>query len=273
MAATLVFTWSIGFAQGQEKSAAPMGSPARSITKTASSSDKVETLRVEAYRLYREKDYARACPKYEAAAQLAPDRGDLWADLGLCLFKSGNKEKAKEAEIKAIETGSKEVRLHAYYNLSKIGVNLAIPQAGCTEWPCSREGCSRPLTVCRYEEHCLSGTGLSMESSGLGFCPNASDAKVYQLSCNDNAASCFGIELESVERSYCRPGDVGKAPCGACGCEEALDPKACEAAVAQCMKTAVEEKKLDCAFVYADAERLRVGAICDGKAEELSNSR
>jgi len=283
LAGALALTWSIGFAQDQVKEtlridaqaedAKPIGRPSTTTSNKTNSNIKVEALRSEAYQLYRDKKYASACPKYEAATQLDPTRGDLWADLGICLFNLGNRERAKEAELKAIDRGSKNVRLHAYYGLWKIGVKLPIPQY-CTEWSCSREGCAQSLAVCRYNENCLSGTGLSLESSGLGFCLNATDAKAYQLTCNsNNGESCFGIELVSSQQSYCRPGDVGNAPCGACGCEGAPNPKACEEAVAECKKTAVENKLRDCTFVYADAENLKVGAVCDGKAVEIRHNR
>ena len=262
--ASIALSSSPGLAQLAQVPADPL--PA--VTATSGPVDKADTLREEAHLLYRAKKYAAACPRYQDAASLAPQRGELWTDLGICLFHLGKRDEAKRATLEAISRGSKHVRRVAYRNLFRLGERLKPPGTGCGEWPCSRPGCSKPLHVCRYTESCLSGTGRSIESSGLSFCPTEEHARDYQPNCQDGE-ECFGIQLSYFEEDFCRP-LVGGAPCGVCSCAEAPDPKTCEEAVARCLREAITTGSQNCVFVYADAERGHVGAICNGVAVEIS---
>src|SRR5262249_16834806 len=141
---------------------------------------------------------------------------------------------------------------------------------GCSTWPCTGRDCAKTLTVCRYHETCMGGTGMSAAEDGLAFCPDPEQAKKLQPQCSDRPPACIAPDLRSQQVGYCRPGDVGGAPCGACGCEEAPDHAACEKKVADCLKNNRSLVSRDCVFVYSDAENLRVGAVCDGRAVELS---
>lgn len=53
-------------------------------------------VRAEATKLYRAGKYAAACPKFREAAKLAPDDPAIAADVGLCLMKMNDTEKAIE---------------------------------------------------------------------------------------------------------------------------------------------------------------------------------
>jgi hypothetical protein len=79
------------------------------------------------------------------------------------------------------------------------------------------------------------------------------------------------VQLSDTTTSFCRPGDIGGAPCGGCGCEEAKDPAKCKKAVDDCKAHSVSSKSMECTFVTAELDpKLRVGAVCDGKAKEFS---
>jgi len=241
-----------------------IGVPPTPIAATnAGPDEKADALHEEAGRLYRAKDYGAACPKYRAAASLAPLRGDLWADLGLCLSRLGKKEQAKQATLEAVSRGSRDVRLRAYFNLYRIGVRLTPPQEDCIKWPCSRPGCSKPMYACRYTETCNGGSGMFVDATGLSFCPNDEDAKTYQPSCH-LVESCFAVELKVQVIARCKLDDQA-------ACVEDVDSKACEEALTRCQEGGNETRSQQCVFVYADAERKRLGAICNGKAIEVSS--
>lgn len=235
----------------------------------------IKMVRETATKLFNAKDYSKACPEYDKATKLDPTSGDLWADLGLCLMKLGQMDKAKQAELEAIKRGNTTTRLNAYYNLWKIGINLQPPlKEDCKTWNANVNENPKTLTVCKYSEICLGGTGMSSEQSGLTFCPTSSPENDIEPNCGSKSPkACFTVELSSSERGYCRAGDVGGASCGSCSCETAKDPKKCEKALADCNKSNTIESSKNCTFIVADTSqtKLIVGAICNGKAVEFSS--
>ena len=243
----------------------------------------VETgaLKRSADQLYKAKNYAKACAAYEKAIQLDSSKGDLWADFGLCLSKLGQPERAKASGLEAIKKGNVATRLNAYYNLWKLGVSLEQPAINnCKTW--ITKGNSEVLTLkaCKESDNCRSGTGMSIETETLIICPapdstpiptNSKPARCY----SDPPKNCLSIELGQSVRVYCRPGDVGGAPCGACGCNEAKDPVACESKVAECESNAESSASRACTFVAMSEKQgaLRVGVVCESKALELVGGR
>lgn len=86
--------------------------------------------RAEGTRLFRAKKFAAACPKFEKAAQLAPEDPEPLADLALCKQRLGDTASAETINRQVIDLGSKEKALtdprfarsrrHAYFNLHQI---------------------------------------------------------------------------------------------------------------------------------------------------------
>ncbi len=176
--------------------------------------------------------------------------------------------------LKIVSEGKGPARLTAIHNLWKLGVKLSLPaDAGCVVWKPNVGKGSEDIRVCRYTTRCGSGTGMSFEQRGLAFCPASVPQAKMKVECDEELESpkCLTLELQSETQQYCRPGDVGGAPCGACGCDEAKNPGKCERLVSQCQKNARSLSRRDCTFISASSEStLRVGAVCDGRAVELA---
>jgi hypothetical protein len=214
---------------------------------------------------YRAGRYAEACKLYQRAADAAPLDGERWADLGLCLGKQGKGRAAIAAERKAAALGDLETRLHAYYNLDRLGARLApAPDRGCAPFA-STAACPRALSVCAYTDPSASGTGVMVETAGLTFCPEGVDGEGFLPYPRSFAQlDCSSLELRSSTESKCRAGDVGGAECGMCDCDTAADPAACEQAVEACLQAGAHVEEQTCALVWIDACRNRAGAVCTG---------
>lgn len=79
-----------------------------------------EPLHGEAMTFYKRGDLAHACPLFRHLVDLDPANASAWADLGLCLHKSGAAD-AIEASCKAIALGDEQTRQSARFNLTKWG--------------------------------------------------------------------------------------------------------------------------------------------------------
>ena len=118
--------------------------------------------RAEGTRLFRAKNFEAACPKFEKAAQLAPEDPEPLADLALCRQRLGDTGSAETINRQVIGLGSKgkaltdprfaRSRRHAYFNLHQIH-----PQHGYLPDEAGRktcgelnpeEGCSKKLFYC-----------------------------------------------------------------------------------------------------------------------------
>ncbi len=195
-----------------------------------------------AFRAHRLKD---ACALYEAASRQAPDDASNWADLGFCLARLGEKAGALSAEQKAARLApDQETRLHAYYNLYKLGVTLHQPKndpGHCATW--GDAGNSATLGVCDYD--CTEPPPVGDEHSGLVICPTQQAASriagdqtgaFFDDSCAlRRAPDCFAFE-EDVQ-GYHRVS------------YSTTDSE-------------LVESGESCTFVFADGARHRVGAWC-----------
>ena len=105
---------------------------------------KISALQGEASRAFKDKRYAQACAAYQNVAASRPDSGAALADVGLCLQRRGKKKEAIAADQKAValaaktdlsDDGDPSTRKHAYFNLYKLGVRVALPKTGCRKLP------------------------------------------------------------------------------------------------------------------------------------------
>ena len=117
--------------------------------------------RAEGTRLFRAKNFAAACPKFEKAAQLAPADPEPLADLALCRQRLGDTSSAEKVNRQVIDLGSTgkaltdprfaRSRRHAYFNLRQINSQRRyFPEVGrdiCGELN-PEEGCAKKLFYC-----------------------------------------------------------------------------------------------------------------------------
>ncbi len=117
--------------------------------------------RAEGTRLFRAKNFEAACPKFEKAAQLAPEDPEPLADLALCRQRLGDTGSAEKINRQVIDLGSTgkaltdprfaRSRRHAYFNIHQINTQLRyFPEVGrevCGELS-PEEGCSKKLFYC-----------------------------------------------------------------------------------------------------------------------------
>jgi hypothetical protein len=122
----------------------------------------VTATRKAAQRAFKAKRYAAACPLYQKVVDLLPDDPPARADLAFCLQRLGRKAEAVAANYQALAlaartsdgapNGDAATRRHAYYNLSELGVKVAVPEAECAQLA-PAAGCARPLWACRQHGH------------------------------------------------------------------------------------------------------------------------
>lgn len=227
-------------------------------------------LRQQATDAFRAKRYAEACPLFAQASAADPKNGEIFADLGLCWDKAGDKAKAQAADLQAAVLGDATTRLHAYFNLGKLGRSLdpaAAPDAGqadaCRTWT-SDVACSpaQTLSACSFETT-GGGSGGTGSESGTAICAKELDAMRYSYD-DPNPACTAYVDLITSE-IFC-----GATSAPHPHCDEDPDSQACKDEMDECEKTANTEQRSTCVPVFADACQLRVGVVCDGKAFELS---
>ncbi len=226
-------------------------------------------LRQQGTDAFRAKRYAEACPLFAQASAADPKNGEIFADLGLCWDKAGDKVKAQEATLQAATLGDATTRLHAYFNLSKLGRSLdGAPKKkgenpGCRRWASDVTTCAsvKTLNACSFET-AGGGTGQDSTEGGTAICPKQEDAQSYSY--DDPNAECMAY-VDSTSTNFHCGAPSNNFP----GCDEDGESKECQAAIAECEKTAHSEEHAECVPVFADACAFRVGVVCDGKAFEL----
>lgn len=126
--------------------------------KLAAARAQAAALRKTATQAFKTKRYPAACDAYAKLAAIAPapDDAAAVADLALCLQRLGKKEAAIAANQRAIALGGKDdlsdwgddaTRRHAYFNLGKLGVTVAMPGEACGALA-PAPGCARSLWAC-----------------------------------------------------------------------------------------------------------------------------
>lgn len=205
---------------------------------------------------YRAKDYAKACPLLQKAADAASTNGDAWADLGLCEHRRGNTQASIHASYLAVRYGAEETRKAAYFNLSLAGADIAPEPAAnaCSEIEVPKElGCAKRVAACSYVYQDLQSNYLDKRSSGLlfercdGTCPEQSR---YGWKCgSDGASDCWEPDItlvnESTGRGHssyppwsCQESPAVAARALACIAKKGANKKACE------KKACAEAKRL-----------------------------
>jgi len=231
-------------------------------------------LRADGTRAYQAKNWKEACRAFQAAAQLDEKHAPNQADLGLCLGKLGKKEEAIAAQRKAVALGERKLRLQAYYNLSRLGVKLPLPEVSVPPELPHKTRCGRvaqdacgAVHACTYVED-QSGTGVENYSVGVllgkdeSALQRAADAAFRPGSSSGEGEGepppePMRLELESWSQDRCREMDY---------CRD-LDEAACKKALEGCGKP--DHQRNDCIIVSADACSGRVGGVCGKTAFEL----
>ncbi|HET7545662.1 MAG TPA: hypothetical protein VFK05_37600 [Polyangiaceae bacterium] len=88
-------------------------------------------LRSRATRLFRGRQFAAACPLFEAALRVSPGEPELLTDLALCQHRLGQDALARQTNLEAVARASEpatrlsdprfaRVRRHAYFNMSEL---------------------------------------------------------------------------------------------------------------------------------------------------------
>ena len=217
---------------------------------------KISALQGEASRAFKDKRYAQACAAYQNVAASRPDSGAALADVGLCLQRRGKKKEAIAADQKAValaaktdlsDDGDPSTRKHAYFNLYKLGVRVALPKTGCRKLPAA-PGCRRSLWACVGKEH-SEGSGGETNSTYARIGVSKAAAQIdegddarpsTESSIPDDQRDSADVTLEEEVVSFCHEGD---AP--TCGEQDGTMP---------------------CEIVSADACLGLVSVVCPGAA-------
>lgn len=187
-----------------------------------------EALAEQATRLYRAKDYKRACPIFQQVTALTPDSAPAWNDLALCELRFRRFEEAYAAVARAIALGDLAERKKAYFNLSLLAPGLQAGEdgEGCAPVP-AVPGCPRRLFRCNHQEQSGGGhQGARSETMSLG----RSEAE----------ARDGGFELQTVNV------DLSWTP---------IPPEG----YTGCLEGGTDEQ---CAVVWIDACKARVATVC-----------
>jgi hypothetical protein len=98
--------------------------------------------------LYKQSKFAAACPLLAEAATTAAENGAIWADLGSCELKRGDKAASIHASLLAARFGDERVRKNAYFNLHLAGYEAGVSGAcGALAVP-AELACSVPAFAC-----------------------------------------------------------------------------------------------------------------------------
>jgi hypothetical protein len=118
---------------------------------------RASALWLEGLTAYNAKNYEAACPLLAQAAELQPEKGALWADLGMCEVAAGNREKAVSASLRAMRYGDRKARKSALLSLQALGERADIPPDAselrytCAWLPPRPElDCEQRLWACTY---------------------------------------------------------------------------------------------------------------------------
>lgn len=184
------------------------------------------SLRARATKAYRAHKYAEACPLFAQARSLSPKDGALASDLGLCLVRQGEKQKARRVLEEAFNLAPDEqTRRGVIFNLALLGEDLA-PTRDCRSLPAAA-GCDKPVSIC-VASYRLAGPaqeGMSGNVAGIATDPgkaphganqNASD--IESCASEDDPFKC-AFELLSgnvLELSAEGDGPEGGSPLRRC---------------------------------------------------------
>ena len=98
--------------------------------------------------LYKQSKFAAACPLLTEAATSAVENGAIWADVGLCELKRGDKAASVHASLLAARFGDERVRKNAYFNLHLAGYEPGVyGECGALAEP-AELACNMPAFAC-----------------------------------------------------------------------------------------------------------------------------
>jgi hypothetical protein len=149
----------------------------------------------DALALYNRGDFARACPRFKKVTHLRPNNGAAWADLAVCLAKLGKDSEAVAANHKAVRHGDERTRFNAYFNLSQLGVQLAVADEGISRLEVAPELCPEREILAKVITWDLGGNGGGCDYSSLELARTASGFQTDRRGDDDmllpRGASCW----------------------------------------------------------------------------------
>lgn len=155
--------------------------------------------------LFKQSKFRAACALLSQAAAAAPDNGAIWADLGLCELKRGDKASSIHASLLATRSDDERVRKNAYFNLYLAGHELDLP-AECGALVGAPElACQAPAFACSTEWRAY-GSAEGNDGSVAVFAATARDAEALRddVATSDGAGGAGQVPLS--EQHVCFPG-------------------------------------------------------------------
>jgi hypothetical protein len=199
--------------------------------------------------LYKQSKFAAACPLLTEAAAIAAENGAIWADLGLCELKRGDRAASIHASLLAARFGDERVRKNAYFNLHLAGYEAGVhpapgalaepaelacsmPAFACTgDWTAygSRSGTSGTVAIFDTNEEdararCDDLAGALGGETGPGEVPLSESQLCFDTWCELNAWRCEESGQVSRRAEACFQKALGALPADLCS----QDSAACE---------------------------------------------
>lgn len=155
--------------------------------------------------LFKQSKFRAACALLSQAATAEPDNGAIWADLGLCELKRGDKASSLHASLLATRSDDPRVRKNAYFNLYLAGRAVDLP-AECSVLAEAPElACQTPAFACSSEWRAY-GTAEGDDGTAAVFASTARDAEALR----DDVATSDGVggtgQVPLSEQHVCFPG-------------------------------------------------------------------
>jgi len=171
--------------------------------------------RAEGTRLFRAKNFAAACPKFEQAAQLAPEDPEPLADLALCKQRLGDSGAAERINRQVIDLGSKgkaltdprfaRSRRHAYFNLRQMKAQPDYLPEGEKRKTCGEltpeEGCSKKLFYCE-DSVTTGGSWMTQNYTRINIAASAAAARFDEEETNPATREHADPDFEELTQSF-----------------------------------------------------------------------
>jgi len=151
--------------------------------------------------LYKQSKFAAACPLFARAAASAPENGAIWADLGLCELRRGDRPASIHASLLAARFGNERVRKNAYFNLYLAGYALELPEeCAALGDPPTELACDAPAFACTADWHAY-GSAEGTNGAVAVFASSANEARAGR---NDMTSSAGASGPGAVALSEAR---------------------------------------------------------------------
>jgi hypothetical protein len=229
--------------------------------------DPVEAKKTQAAatKLFRARRVRDACERFERAVTLDPTDGALHADLGLCLEKLGENERAVAENLAAVKLGDDRTRLNSYFNLASLGHGVPLPKPGTCADLDAPAGCSAKLGACGFAWSQSFGAHMSDSGEAVriwGTAAPGSSAEQFKavIAAKDEwAAACYGA-AHCNEFSFAPAGEPVPFFDIVVSSSLSVSFPLCAAEQANCGPLPSHERS--CRLVVADGCRGLIGVVC-----------